>query len=138
MGKIVAMISEDKDLEAICTRINQRKHFAEKKIKDYQKQLEQAQEDLQKDNEQDWEILKEWLTEKDRLPSEYNDQTHNIGFNLKNNGIHVNRNDDDVEMPFPGKVKNMGAFRMDEMPPELRDAMQSFITKQMEDDDGDD
>jgi len=137
MGKIVAMISEDQDLEAICTRINQRKHFADKKIKDFQKQLQQAQEDLQKDNEQDWDILKEWLTSKDRLPSEYNDQTHNIGFNLKNNGIHVNRNDEDVEMPFPGKIKNMGSFHMGDLPPELKGAMEQFIAKQMAEEDDD-
>jgi len=141
VGKIVAMINEDKDLEEICIRINQRKHFSQKKIKDFEKQLQQAQEELQKNNEADWEILKDWLSNKDRLPTDYNDQTHNIGFSLKNNGIHVARNDEEDErgdMPFPGKIKNMGAFRMEDLPPEVRDAMKQFIEGQLDNEDEDD
>jgi len=138
MGKIVAMVNEDQEVEELCKRIDQRKHFANKKIKDFEKQLHKAQDDLQKDNEGDWELLKVWLENKGRLPSDYNVQTHNIGFSLSNNGVTVGRNDaeDEEGMPFPpGRVKNMGAFRLEDLPAGLQDAFKSFIEAKMTDND---
>lgn len=122
--KIVALISEDTELEDICKRIDQRKQFAEKKIKDFEKLLKEAHDSLQKDNESDWVILTEWLRGKNRLPSDYNEQTHNISFNLKNNGVAVARLDSEIDMP---QIKNMGAFPIDALPPDLQKAMMEII-----------
>lgn len=125
-NKIVAMVSEDNELEAICKRIDQRKQFAEKKVKDLEKQAKDARYALHKDNKADWDILTNWLRNKGRLPADYNEQTHNITFCVKTNGVSVDRLDNDEDM---SQIKNMGAFPIDSLPPELRKAMLSFIDK---------
>lgn len=129
-NKIVAMLSEDSELEAICKRIDQRKQFAEKKMRDIEKQAQDAFDALHKDNKDDWSIVTEWLRNKGRLPADYNEQTHNISFNINNNGIAVDRLDSEVGMP---EIKNIGAFPIDSLPPEIRKAMLSFISKNFTD-----
>jgi len=130
--KIVAMLSEDQELEATCKRINQRRQFADKRMEDFQKQMQEKMEALQKENSADWDTLTAWLKNNGRLPEGFNDQTHNISFNLKDNGVRVGKNSDRPSFPGPGKIKNMGAFSMEELPPELKTQMDKFIKSQME------
>lgn len=135
-GKIVAMLSEDLELEATCKRINQRRKFADKRMEDFQKQMQEKMEDLQKENSEDWVTLTAWLKNNGRLPADFNEQTHNISFNLKDNGVKVAKSSDMPDIPGlpPGvKIQNMGAFSMDELPPELKKEMDKFLKGKMDD-----
>ena len=136
--KIVAMLSEDLELEATCKRINQRRQFADKRMEDFQKQMQEKMEALSKENEADWDIVTEWLKNKGRLPADYNKQTHSISFNIKNNGVTVGRISEGPSnipgLPPGAKIKNMGAFSMEDLPPDLRESMQKFIESKMDDD----
>jgi len=140
MGQIVAMINEDADIAALCGRINQRKQFAEKRIRDFQKQLQEAQKDLSTSNTADWEILTTWLQNKGRLPASYNKQTHNISFNIKNNGIQVDCINDEPDMSnFPEGMQlpegmKMVMIPMDELPIAVKASLLSFIESQMKKD----
>ena len=137
--KIVAMISEDESLKAICTRINQRKIFADKRMEDFHKQAQEKMEAIQKENEADWELVTTWLREKGRLPDDYNTQTHNVSFNVKDNGIKVGKNGEShlSDLPFPlppgSKIKQLGTFGMDDLPPELQKQMMEFIKERHKD-----
>lgn len=126
------MVSEDTELEAICKRIDQRKQFAEKKVKDLEKQAKDTCDSLQRDNKGDWDSITEWLRNKGRLPADYNEQTHNISFNVRTNGVKIERLDSDYPGEpgtLPSQFKNMGLLPIDSLPPELRNAMQSFVDK---------
>jgi len=134
--KIVAMLSEDDELKAVCSRINQRRQFADKRMEDFQKQMQEKMEALSKENEADWDLVKRWLKNKGRLPADFNDQTHNISFNIKDNGVKVGKNSDMPDIPGlpPGmKVRNMGTFTMEDLPPELKKQMDEFIKGKMKD-----
>ncbi len=120
--KIVAMIDEDPDIEALCKRIDERKHFAKKRIQDFEKQLKEVNESLEKANKEDWESLASWLKDKNRLPSDFNKQTHYVSFNLQHNGIAVGRSNGDES-----NIKNVGSFCMDDLPPDLKKAMIKFL-----------
>lgn len=137
MGEtIVAMLSEDQELEATCKRISQRRKFADKRMEDFQKQMQEKMEALHKENSADWSLVTTWLKNKDRLPASYNDQTHSISFDLKDNGVKVSTISNDsviAGLPLGAEIQNMGAFAMGELPPELKKEIDKFLKGRMDD-----
>ena len=125
MGKIVAMISEDVEVKELCDRINHRRLFSDKKMQNYKKQMEDAQKSISAENEADWELLRLWLETKNRLPDSFNKQTHSIGFNIEENGIHISKDEEDYGSMPPGI--SMGTFSIGDLPPGLKEALTAFI-----------
>jgi len=125
--KTVAMLSEDDGLFDVCSRINQRRKFADKRMLDMQKKLKEEMEKLQKENSDDWSSLTEWLRSKGRLPDDFNDQTHSISFNIKSNSVKIAKQGDEEDLPnLPPGI--MGKpMSIDEMPPEMKQSLIKFL-----------
>ena len=120
------MINENPEIRELCVRINQRKKFAEKRMADMEKKLQLEMEKLQEENKSDWEILTNWLRENNRLPSDFNDQTHHLSFNLNQNGIRVDR-DDSSRIDTGLRNVMVGPNNLSEMPPEIRKSLIKFL-----------
>jgi len=122
--KIIAMVNEDSDVDALCRRIDQRKQFALKKMKNLEKKIYETQESLSKDCAEDWVTLTDWLRSKGRLPKDYNDKSYSLGFNLKDNGIAVSK-------------QIQGVFSKHNMPEDLKISVEKFIKSELDGDDDD-
>jgi len=87
--KTVAMPEENDQLMEICSRIEQRSKFLDKKINDIYRHIEELIKQKDLSNSTDWKELEQWLASNNRLPSNYHPATHRISFSIKNNDIRV-------------------------------------------------
>ena len=106
--KALALIGDNPELKIICERIQQRKGFMAKQLENLQNKAEEIQENNIELDKPDWEEVEAIV--KDRLPSNFNEATHYIGFNMETGVVYYEKKGE--EMPsfiramFDGKFPN--------------------------------
>lgn len=90
-SRVLALISADPKLKELCERIHGRKQAFGEKMMFIQKQVENARDQWKKDDEPDWEALKEHLKGTGAL-EKFDEKTHHLSFSVDTNAVELVEN----------------------------------------------
>ena len=105
--QVIALLNQNDDIKELCNEIHQNKSMILEEMRFIERQFISKKEKIEKENEKIYEQIKNILIEKNFLPSGYSEQTHSIEFNLEENTIYIQNNQDDDEIilvPIPKSV----------------------------------